>query len=96
MTAITLQDKPRHSQDTTFQSMPPDTVLLNLTTGYYYSANSLGAAVWHKCDGNTKIEQLLEDLHRQYDVGMDTLSQDVMQFVEEMVREGLLVVSPND
>ena len=92
MTAIRIQAKPQRSSDITFQSMPPETILLNLENGYYYSTNSLGSAVWQKCDGNTSIEDLISDLQPQYEISLEVLRHDVMEFIEEMVAENLLKV----
>lgn len=95
MAAISLQSKLRRSMDITFQSMPPDTILLNLESGFYYSTNILGSAVWQRCDGNTTIEDLISSLHPQYEISLEELRSDVMKFIEEMVAEDLLLVDPD-
>ena len=92
MAAISLQSKPRRSRDITFQSMPPDTILLNLESGYYYSTNKLGTETWQRCDGETTISAMIAELHPHYEVSLEQLSADILGFIEEMVAEGLLLV----
>lgn len=92
MSKINLELQPQRSNDIVFQSMPPDTVLLNLETGYYYSTNPLGTEIWQRCDGTTAISNILSDLHQQFDVSLEQLTQDVLNFIEQMVHEGLLKV----
>ncbi|HZG75937.1 MAG TPA: PqqD family protein [Paenibacillus sp.] len=84
--------RPARSSDIVFQSMPPDTILLNLKTGYYFSTNRLGADVWERCDGNTTVAAMIEDLHRRYDVELERLTEDVESFLRQMIDEELLYV----
>jgi len=92
MTKISLTSKPSRSPDITFQSMPPETILLNLESGYYYSANALGSAIWQRCDGETTTEQLIRTLHPQYEVSIEQLRRDVVEYIERLADEGLLLV----
>lgn len=87
-----LQSIPVKSPDITFQAMPPETVLLNLETGYYYSTNELGSAVWSLCDGATTVEAIIRALNPRYDVAPEQLERDVLAFIRELAEEGLLLV----
>ncbi|HZG88385.1 pyrroloquinoline quinone biosynthesis peptide chaperone PqqD [Paenibacillus sp.] len=91
MTAVTMQSRPRKAQDIMFQSMPPDTILLNLNNGYYYSTNPIGAAVWERCDGQRSIADIITELRAAFDAP-DEIERDVVQFVEHMADEKLLIV----
>ena len=92
MFVLEKHDRPARSSDIVFQSMPPDTILLNLKSGYYFSTNRLGAGVWERCDGKTTVAAMIEDLHRQYDVELERLTEDVEAFLRQMIDEGLLYV----
>lgn len=89
---IHLNMKPRQAQDIVFQSMSPETILLNLETGYYYSTNVLGAEIWQKCDGTTDIQAILNHLYQTFDVQHEELTKDTLDFIVEMIDEGLLQV----
>lgn len=92
MSKPVLQSIPVRSPDITFQAMPPETVLLNLETGYYYSTNKLGGDVWARCDGNTTVDAIIRALHPRYDVALEELERDVIAFVGQLTEEGLLLV----
>lgn len=87
---INMRQKPVQSRDVAFQTMQPDTVLLNLETGYYYSINSLGAEIWQQCDGETEIAAIIDNLRQKYDVSLDQLKEDAVDFINQMLKEGLL------
>ena len=91
MTGPSLFSRPRRAQDVMFQSMPPDTILLNLNNGYYYSTNPIGAAVWERCDGQRSIADIVTEL-RSISDAPDDIEQDVVQFVRQMAEEKLLVI----
>lgn len=90
MPAAHLQIKPLRSEEIVFQSMPPDLILLNLETGYYYSTNTLGAEVWQRCDGSTNVQQIIDELNQQFEVGLDQLTDDVVAFINQLINEQLL------
>ena len=95
MPDVTLASKPRRSDDIVFQSMPPDTILLHLETGFYYSTNRLGAEVWQQCDGDTEVSKIVESLYQTFDASREQLTEDVLGFVRQMADEGLLKVGGN-
>jgi len=87
-----LQSRPRKAQDIMFQSMPPDTILLNLNNGYYYSTNPVGAAVWERCDGTRSVGEIADALSALFDAPKEDIERDVLQFVRDMSEEKLLVI----
>lgn len=87
-----MRSIPERSPDIAFQSMPPETILLNLANGYYYSTNELGGEVWQRCDGETTVEGIIRNLLPKYDVDLATLSEDVAEFIRQLAEDGLLVL----
>jgi len=92
MTKFSLHDKPVRAEDIAFQSMPPDTILLNLRTGYYFSTNPLGAEIWRRCDGEHTVGAIVDELFELYDVDRGRLAADVDEFLGRLLEEGLIHV----
>lgn len=90
MENLLMQQKPRHSKDIVFQCMPPDTVLLNLESGYYYSINSVGAEIWKLCDGKTDVAFIIDSLYQKYDVSQEQMTEDVVSFIQQVLGEKLI------
>lgn len=87
-----LHSIPERSPDMTYQAMPPETVLLHLETGYYYSTNKLGSDIWQLCDGETTVADIIRHLHDRHEVDREQLQQDVLAFIGQLAEEGLLLV----
>lgn len=92
MTKPILRSKPQRASDVVFRSVSRDTVLLDLESGYYFSLNPLGSEIWQRCDGQTEVAKLVEDLYAQYAASREQLEADVVGFIEQMLSEGLLRV----
>lgn len=90
MLQLNPQSCPERVKDVVFQSMPPDLILLNLDSGFYYSTNPVGAAIWECCDGKTPVAEIVAQLSRRCEVPGGQIEADVRQFVGDLVKEGLL------
>jgi len=96
MTNHHLQGCPLKKKGVVFQSMPPDTVLLNLDNGFYYSINPIGAAVWEYCDGNRSISNIIAQISKESDVSADDIQEDILDFIHDLTKEGLIQIETND
>ena len=92
MSAFSLYAVPVRAEDIAFQSMPPDTIILNLRTGYYFSTNTLGAEIWKRCDGERNVGAIVDELYELYEVDRERLAADVGEFLAKLREEGLIHV----
>jgi len=90
MGTIQPQDRPRRAKDVAVQSMPPDTILLNLQTGYYFSTNPIGAAVWELCDGARTVEEIVAAIGERTDKAVEDIRDDILEYLATMRKEGLI------
>lgn len=65
------------------------TVIL-LISGMMHQLNLLGGMIWELCDGNRSIEQVVAELHKEFDVDVAILQADVLEFVDELLERGWL------
>jgi hypothetical protein len=66
-------------------------VLLDLDGGQYYALDEVSARVWEMCDGAHEVGAIVEAIASEYDASVDTIYEDVLAFLEEMLDENLLV-----
>lgn len=92
MTELNLRSKPIRSENVAHQSMPPDTVLLNLDNGYYYSTNSVGAAVWELCLGEKTVAEIAEEVLLRFHAADRDIAKDIMELLRDMAKEGLVKI----
>ena len=58
--------------------------------GIAVSFNRLGTSLWEKCDGITTVFEMIEDLIKLYDIGIDILINDINQFLNECNSFGII------
>lgn len=68
-----------------------EAVMINLTTGNYYSLNQAGAAIWDAVEAGASDEEIVQHLAARYDASHDELTAAVTQLLEELRREELVV-----
>ena len=68
-----------------------EAVMINLTTGNYYSLNPVGVAVWEAVTGGASVGEAVELLGSRYDGPRDEIAAAVEALVEELRREELIV-----
>jgi hypothetical protein len=83
---IILQPSP----DVQGTSMEGETVLLDLSTGRYYTLNRLGSVIWEHCTGHTTISDIHAVLCNRFDVAPERALDDLVALANQLVQEGLL------
>ena len=69
-------------------------VLLDLDGGHYYALDEVSARVWEMCDGTHGVDAIVQTIGTEYDAPVDTIYEDVLAFLQEMLDENLL--APED
>ena len=89
---IDARSRPRRRERVLTQTAAGTLVLLDLDGGQYYSLDEVSARVWELCDGEHGVEGIVETISAEYDAPAETIYEDVLAFLEEMLDEKLLVV----
>jgi len=71
-------------------SMEGETVLLDLSTGRYYTLNRLGSVIWEHCTGHNTISDIHAVLCDRFEVSPDRALDDLVALINQLVKEGLL------
>jgi hypothetical protein len=80
----------RPSPDVQGATMEGETVLLDLSTGRYYTLNRLGSIIWEHCTGHHTISDIHTVLCDRFDVTPEQAVDDLVALVYELTQEGLL------
>jgi hypothetical protein len=67
-----------------------ETILLNLDTGIYFGLDKVGTDVWGAIRATATLQDALDRLQSEYDVGPAVLRSDFMRLVDELLAKGLL------
>lgn len=69
-------------------------VMMCVETGNYVGLNPVGTRIWELIETPRKISELCSILMQEYDVPADTCETDVQAFLNDMMEQGLLVLTP--
>lgn len=88
-----MLDRPlRRQEGILAQEAQGQTVLLRLEDGGYYAVDEVGAMIWELCDGHRSVGEIVSLLCAEFDATEATVRADVLEFVGDLRREGLLAV----
>jgi hypothetical protein len=65
-------------------------VVLSLKSGSYFDLNAVASKIWDMLSTPCSIESILQDLSRQHDVDTQTLTRDVMSFLQSLLAQRLV------
>jgi Coenzyme PQQ synthesis protein D (PqqD) len=71
-----------------------EALLIDLTTGAYFSATGAGAVAWNGAAAGKSAEEIAAGLVEQFSIEEADAQRDVAAFLGELVAEGLLVEDP--
>ena len=80
----------RPSPDVQGTSMDGETVLLNLSTGRYFTLNRVGSVIWEHCTGHSTMSDIHAVLCDRFEVASERALDDLVALINQMVQEGLL------
>lgn len=87
-----LTDIPKHSSQATHQEVGEEAIIIDLSTGSYYSLNDTGTMFWQLIDGQRTIADCAKLIAEEYDVEADVVEADLLELAAEFKGEGLIVV----
>ena len=70
-----------------------EAVILDLNSENYFGLDRVGARVWVALSTSESIQAAYEALLAEFDADVETLRQDLRDFVEELLKQGLIEVS---
>lgn len=79
----------QRSDNTTFQTVADEAVLIHMDTGTYFSLNKVGTEFWEKLDAKKSIQQHSMDIAAQYEVEPEMVAADLLELAEKLVNEKL-------
>lgn len=70
-----------------------EAVMINLTTGNYYSLNEVGASIWNSIEAGASTTEIVERLSLRFEGGESEIESAVSQLIDELRSEDLIVAA---
>lgn len=77
------------------ETIEGESVIINLTTGYYYSLEGSGARIWEAIGMGTPVSQLVEMVSCRYEGNPTEMAAAIEELVKELAAESLIVPCQN-
>lgn len=87
-----LQTVPQPSPNVQGTTLEGETVLLDLSTGRYYTLNRVGTAIWECCTGTQSLENIHATLCARFEASSERIADDLLALVTHLGHEGLLTL----
>ena len=66
-------------------------VLIDPATGVVFSANRVGALIWHAVNERWDLERMTDSISGEFEISADTARADAAAFLAQLEKAGLLV-----
>jgi hypothetical protein len=90
--SLSLSSRVKVSDDTLFQELSGETVLLELSRGVYYGLDEVGTRIWNLLAEGRSLEETVDVLVAEYDVDRARGAADVLRLVGELEERRLLEI----
>jgi hypothetical protein len=80
----------KKAQDTPWNIIDEEAVLLNLDSGHYYILNETGCRIWEMLDGKNTVADIAANICLEYDAEEETALQDTGRILRELLEEKLV------
>ncbi len=87
-----LATQPLRSGNTVAEPTKNDLLVLDVTTGDYFSLGPVGAFVWERLDGSTSLAEIATQVAKAWGVDQETAKSDVLDFASQLASRGLSVM----
>jgi hypothetical protein len=90
--SLSLSSRVKVADDTLFQELSGETVLLELSRGVYYGLDEVGTRIWNLLAEGRSLEETVDVLVEEYDVDRARGAADVLRLVGELEARRLLEI----
>jgi len=73
-----------------------EVVVLHLINNTYYGLNEVGTRLWHGLESGATAREVVNDIAKEYDAPTEQIEQDVIQVLEDLVKNKLIVSGQED
>ena len=78
-----------------YEIFDSEVVIINLTTGSYYSLDKSGAEIWRLLERPARQAVIVQDISSRYQGDRAQMEQSIREFLEELQRDSLIVPGEN-
>jgi len=86
-----------NQQDVVHELIDGEAILINMTTGSYYSLDGSGAAIWEILQsGAVSVQRIVRELALRYRGELTEMNSETLRLLNEMQADGLVLVAAEE
>ncbi|MBF0545518.1 MAG: lasso peptide biosynthesis PqqD family chaperone [Candidatus Riflebacteria bacterium] len=89
---ISLENLVSKHPKTVENNIDGSTIMMSVDEGKYFGLDTIGSYVWSLIQEPIRVSSLIEGLLQKYEVDRETCEKDVLVFLEELNKDGILKV----
>ena len=90
MVSLTPDSRVVRSEEYITSTVDNELVMMSLEKGTYYGLDAIGSQIWENIAAPTTIDALCQKLVDEFDVDPAQCQADVLAFLNELHREGMI------
>jgi hypothetical protein len=85
------------SEDVVARKIEDELIIVPLTAGIgdmedeLFTLNETGVSIWERLDGIKSLKDVVNEISQEFDAPVEEIVKDVIGFVEELLKRGMLV-----
>ena len=87
-----MQAVPQPNPNVQGTTLDGETVLLDLSTGRYYTLNRIGTAMWEGCTAGQSLQNIHAALCARFEASAERIADDLLALVTQLGHEGLVTL----
>ena len=92
MKRITIESQISQIKDIIASDIDDEKVMMSVEKGQYYGLDPVGSRVWELIEEPIKVSAVIDALLLKYDVEREVCERDVLAFLEDLYKDGILEV----
>ena len=88
---ISFSERVRVAEDVLISDLQEESVILNLESERYYGLDKVGTRFLSVLNTSESIEAAYEVLRDEYEVDPQSLRQDLLDLIENLLQQGILI-----
>ena len=92
MTELSRSSKIVVSEDVVSCDLGGETAMLEMKEGVYYGLNEMGTIIWELIQKPVTVQEIIDHILEEYDVDEETCFQDLVELVQEMIKNNLVEI----
>ncbi len=77
-----------------FNIIDGEVVIMSIAKNNFYGIDEIGSHIWELLKKPKSVEEIITIMEQNYEVDRTTCQKDVIEFLEEILAQGLIICDP--